>query len=101
MRNRSAAFLAAGVIGVAALLLGQAWDFYLHAADPTLAHREGIFTLTNPALCLRGRASSLPALASLAPAIRPLRMAPGSRRASWPAFLFRIPWPGYTGVGWL
>src|SRR5205814_1974788 len=54
MRNRSAAFLAAGVIGVAALLLGQAWDFYLHAADPTLAHREGIFTLTNPGHVLLG-----------------------------------------------
>src|SRR6266576_6388484 len=54
MRNRSEAFVAAGVIGVAALLLGQAWDFYLHAQDPTLAHREGIFTLSNPGHVLLG-----------------------------------------------
>src|SRR2546421_298073 len=35
MRNRSTAFLAAGVLGVAAVLLGQAWGFYLHAVGAT------------------------------------------------------------------
>jgi hypothetical protein len=52
--SKTAAFLLAGLAGVAALLLGQAWDFYLHAADPTLAHREGIFAVTNPGHVLLG-----------------------------------------------
>jgi hypothetical protein len=39
---------------LAALLLGQAWDFYLHAADPTLAHSEGIFAIGNPGHVLLG-----------------------------------------------
>jgi hypothetical protein len=52
--NKMAAFLAAGLLGVAALGLGLAWDAFLHAQDPTLAQREGIFTLVNPGHVLIG-----------------------------------------------
>src|SRR6266852_5216833 len=43
--RRLAAFLSAGLLGVVALLGGLALDSYLHARDPSLAHREGIFNL--------------------------------------------------------
>jgi hypothetical protein len=46
--------LSAGLLGVAALLAGLALDSYLHAKDPGLAHREGIFTLNNPGHVLLG-----------------------------------------------
>src|SRR2546430_10260950 len=52
--RRTAAFLAAGLAGVVALLGGLAVDSYLHARDPSLAHREGIFTLSNPGHVLLG-----------------------------------------------
>ncbi len=52
--KRLAIFLATGLIGAASLLLGLALDAYLHAQDPTLAHREGIFTLSNPGHVLLG-----------------------------------------------
>lgn len=45
--RRLAAFLSTGFVGVVALLAGLALDSYLHARDPTLIHREGIFSL-NP-----------------------------------------------------
>ncbi len=52
--RRTAAFLSAGLLGVIALLAGLAIDSYLHAKDPTLAHREGLFTLSNPGHVLLG-----------------------------------------------
>src|SRR5437870_11764432 len=52
--RRTAAFMSAGLAGVVALLGGLALDAYLHAEDPTLVHREGIFTLSNPGHVLLG-----------------------------------------------
>lgn len=52
--RRTAAFLSAGLLGVVALLSGLALDSYLHARDPSLAHREGLFTLGNPGHVLLG-----------------------------------------------
>lgn len=52
--KKTAAFIAVGLVGAAALVLGLAWDSYLHAQDPTLAQREGLFTLANPGHVLLG-----------------------------------------------
>jgi hypothetical protein len=52
--NLTAAFLGLGLLGVVTLITGLAWDSYLHARDPTLAHREGLFTLANPGHVLLG-----------------------------------------------
>lgn len=52
--RRTALFLSGSLAGVAALLAGLAIDSYLHAKDPTLAHREGIFALSNPGHVLLG-----------------------------------------------
>lgn len=52
--TRTAAFLSCGLLGVVTLLSGLAIDSYLHARDPDLVHREGLFTLTNPGHVLLG-----------------------------------------------
>jgi hypothetical protein len=52
--TKTAAFLSAGLLGVVTLLSGLAVDSYLHAKDPQLIHREGLFTLTNPGHLLLG-----------------------------------------------
>ncbi|MGI8422949.1 MAG: hypothetical protein ACR2NO_02330 [Chloroflexota bacterium] len=39
---------AAAALGVALHVAGLTWDVYLHTEDPTLAAREGVFTLSNP-----------------------------------------------------
>src|SRR5687767_6596471 len=54
MTKRLGIFLGLGFIGVVLLLSGLAWDAILHAKDPTLAGREGIFTLSNPGHVLLG-----------------------------------------------
>jgi hypothetical protein len=52
--RRTTVFTSAALAGVVALLGGLALDSYLHARDPTLAHREGIFTISNPGHLLLG-----------------------------------------------
>src|SRR3989442_14749818 len=99
MRNRSAAFLAAGVLGVAALLLGQAWDFYLHAVDPTLAHREGIFTLTNPGHVMLGAGLILVVVGVLGAAYSHLPIGSWMRRGFLAGFAVLIAVSGVT-AGW-
>jgi len=48
MTKRLGMFLGLGFVGVVLLLTGLAWDAVAHANDPSLAGREGIFTLRNP-----------------------------------------------------
>jgi hypothetical protein len=48
MTKRLGMFLGLGFVGVVLLLTGLTWDAVVHANDPTLAGREGIFTLGNP-----------------------------------------------------
>jgi hypothetical protein len=54
MTKRLGMFLGLGFVGVVLLLTGLAWDAVTHANDPSLAGREGIFTLSNPGHALMG-----------------------------------------------
>src|SRR5437773_10361960 len=54
MTKRLGMFLGLGFCGVVLLLTGLAWDAVVHAHDPSLAGREGIFTLRNPGHVLLG-----------------------------------------------
>ena len=54
MTKRLGMFLGLGFVGVVLLLGGLSWDAVAHANDPTLAAREGIFTLSNPGHSLMG-----------------------------------------------
>jgi hypothetical protein len=54
MTKRLGIFLGLGFVGVVLLLTGLAWDAVAHANDPSLAGREGIFTLRNPSHGLMG-----------------------------------------------
>src|SRR5687767_12840001 len=54
MTKRLGMFLGLGFVGVVLLLAGLAWDAVTHANDPSLAAREGIFTLSNPGHTLMG-----------------------------------------------
>jgi hypothetical protein len=46
--KRLGAALGLTALGAVTTLTGLAWDAILHARDPNLAHREGLFTLANP-----------------------------------------------------
>jgi hypothetical protein len=92
-------FLTIGVVGVAALLLGLAVDAYLHAKDPALAHREELFTLTNPGHVLLGAGIALVALGILGAAYTSLPFASWTRRALLVTSLALIVTSG-GAVGW-
>ena len=99
MISKTAAFLLAGLAGVAALLLGQAWDFYLHAADPTLAHREGIFAVTNPGHVLLGIGLPLVVVGVLGAAYTHFPLGPWGRRGFLATFAALILVSGAV-AGW-
>jgi hypothetical protein len=97
--KKTAPFLAAGVLGVASLLLGQAIDFYLHAADPTLAHREGLFNVTNPGHVLLGLGLVLVVVGVLGAAYTYFPLGSWGRRAFLTGFLALAIVSGIT-AGW-
>lgn len=92
-------FLTVGVIGVASLLLGLTVDAYLHAKDPALAHREGIFTLGNPGHVLIGAGITLVAIGLLGAAYTSLPIGSWTRRAFLVTSLALIVLSGGT-AGW-
>lgn len=94
-----AGFLTTGVLGVTALLLGLAMDAYLHAKDPTLAHREGIFTLANPGHVLLGAGILLVVIGLLGAAYTSLQLGRWTRRAFVVTSLALIVLSGGT-AGW-
>lgn len=78
MTKRLGSFLALGLFGVVLLLAGLAWDAVLHAADPTLAGREGLFATGNPGHLLLGAGMIAVVLGLLGAAATALSMS-GSR----------------------
>ena len=54
MTKRLGLYLSLGFVGVVLLLAGLSWDALLHAGDPTLAAREGLFAWRNPGHVLLG-----------------------------------------------
>jgi len=97
--KRLAVFLSTGVVGVAALLSGLALDAYLHAKDPTLAHREGIFTLTNPGHVLLGAGIALVVVGLIGAAYTSLPFGFWARRAFLVSSLALIVLSG-DAAGW-
>lgn len=97
--NKLAVFLTTGVLGVTALLLGLAVDAYLHAKDPTLSHREGIFTLANPGHVLLGAGILLIVIGLLGAAYTSLPVGSWTRRAFLVTSLTLIVFSGGT-AGW-
>jgi hypothetical protein len=83
MTKRLGFFLALGLFGVVLLLAGLAWDAMLHAADPTLAGREGVFTMSNPGHALLGAGVAAVVLGLLGAAATALSLS-GSRRLARP-----------------
>lgn len=79
--KKTAVFLTVGIAGVTALLLGLALDSYLHAHDPTLAHREGIFSLSNPGHVLLGLGIALVVLGLVGASYSSLPFGIWTRRA--------------------
>lgn len=56
------AFLAIGALGLVVMMAGLAWDARMHAADPALAEREGIFTLSNASHALSALGTAMVAV---------------------------------------
>jgi hypothetical protein len=94
-----AGFLLVAGLGAALLLMGLALDSYLHARDPTLAHREGVFTLDNPGHILLGAGIALVVAGLVAAAYVVLPPDTWSRRALIAGALALVLTSGAT-VGW-
>ncbi|MGH8972466.1 MAG: hypothetical protein ACRD0C_04600 [Acidimicrobiia bacterium] len=81
MTKRLGSFLALGLFGVLLLLGGLAWDAVLHAADPTLAGREGLLTVGNPGHVLLGLGMAAVVIGLLGAAATTLAMSGSGRLA--------------------
>jgi hypothetical protein len=97
--NRLAAFISTGLLGAATLMVGLVWDSYLHAQDPTLAHREGLFTLSNPGHLLLGLGIGLVVVGLVGSAYVVLPLGTWMRRGFLAGALAMIMAAGAT-VGW-
>ena len=62
--KRLTAALGLAAVGALMIVSGLAWDAFLHARDPTLVHREGLLTLSNPGhlLLVSGTATTVLAI---------------------------------------